>query len=100
MFPKEFHLATLTKILEAAAKLHVDVNVKEIVVSVMDTLVRYVEQSESMDLKSADLFNVFWDAVTKMIIVSVAIEFWYIHSHACLLDEGNDAFGRKDFLAA
>jgi vacuolar protein sorting-associated protein 35 len=71
VFDDDYHLKSLNSLLEASAKLLPEVNVKAIVVLLMDKLVAFVNGQDEADLhlESTNLFEVFWTSVTNMINV-------------------------------
>ncbi|XP_022186248.1 vacuolar protein sorting-associated protein 35 isoform X2 [Nilaparvata lugens] len=72
VFPDEFHLATLNAFLKSCAELQPGVNVKSVVISLIDRLATYSQRS---DASSADvdrgeigkLFDIFSDQVATII---------------------------------
>ncbi|RZF33303.1 hypothetical protein LSTR_LSTR007648 [Laodelphax striatellus] len=72
VFPDEFHLATLNAFLKSCAELQPGVNVKNVVISLIDRLATYSQRS---DASSADvdrgeigkLFDIFSDQVATII---------------------------------
>ena len=83
-FPDEFHLQCLDMYLSAIAGLHPSVNVKTLVISLIDRFAGYaarVREERSTAGESADqqggisddsqLFNVFWEQVNELIEVRI-----------------------------
>ncbi|KAF5299578.1 hypothetical protein FQR65_LT09383 [Abscondita terminalis] len=75
VFPDEFHLQTLNPFLKSCAELETGVNVKNIVISLMERLAAFSQRSEGIELGQVDegvpsnvqLFEVFSDQVTSII---------------------------------
>ncbi|KAK4885950.1 hypothetical protein RN001_002221 [Aquatica leii] len=75
VFPDEFHLQTLNPFLKSCAELEPGVNVKNIVISLMERLAAFSQRSESVELGQSDegvppnvqLFEVFSDQVASII---------------------------------
>lgn len=73
VFPDEFHIQTLTPFLKSCAELEQGVNVKNIVISLMERLGSFSQRSESVGsdgaaiLKEVQLFEVFSDQVSSII---------------------------------
>ena len=74
VFQDEFHFQTLEMFLQATAQLHVNVNVKNIVIALIDRFTSYAirtrEEAESKNDASDDvisknllLFDIFWDQI-------------------------------------
>ncbi|KAF7283955.1 vacuolar protein sorting 35 isoform X1 [Rhynchophorus ferrugineus] len=73
VFPDEFHIQTLTPFLKSCAELEQGVNVKNIVISLMERLATFSQRSDSHSgeggniLKDVQLFEVFSDQVSSII---------------------------------
>lgn len=68
MFPDEFHLATLQKFLSACASLHKSVNVKNIVISLLDRLAAFAKRDDTEGIPDdLQLFDIFCDEATRII---------------------------------
>ena len=71
-FPDEFHLQCLDMYIAAVAKLNPSVNVKQIVISLIDRFSKYA--ARSLDDKTGEtgipadleLFDVFWEQITEL----------------------------------
>eukprot|EP00053_Salpingoeca_punica_P015548 m.143665 g.143665 ORF g.143665 m.143665 type:complete len:783 (+) comp16744_c0_seq1:183-2531(+) len=59
VFPDEFHLQTLDPFLLACGKLHAEVNVKNIIISLLDRLASYSSRSDCEIPKDKALFDIF-----------------------------------------
>lgn len=73
VFPDEFHLQTLNAFLESCAQLQPGVNVKNVIISLVDRLATFSQRNESAggipnDVK---LFDIFSEQVATVIQVSV-----------------------------
>ncbi|EGD79380.1 vacuolar protein sorting-associated protein 35 [Salpingoeca rosetta] len=72
VFPDDYHLATLDKLLTACAPLHAQVNVKAIVISLVERLVQFFSQSRADAAATAgvpadvDLYKVFADNIRSL----------------------------------
>ncbi|XP_066152348.1 vacuolar protein sorting-associated protein 35 isoform X1 [Euwallacea fornicatus] len=73
VFPDEFHIQTLTPFLKSCAELEQGVNVKNIVISLMERLATFNQRSDNVSsegvsiLKEVQLFEVFSDQVSSII---------------------------------
>lgn len=71
VFPDEFHLATLNAFLKSCAELQPGVNVKNVVISLIDRLASFSQRSEvspgDMEAEIAKLFDIFSDQVASII---------------------------------
>ncbi|XP_044744598.1 vacuolar protein sorting-associated protein 35 isoform X2 [Coccinella septempunctata] len=74
VFPDEFHIQTLTPFLKSCAELEAGVNVKNIVISLMERLASFSQRAEAIGtegtasiLKEVKLFEVFSDQVASII---------------------------------
>ncbi|XP_045469525.1 vacuolar protein sorting-associated protein 35 isoform X2 [Harmonia axyridis] len=74
VFPDEFHIQTLTPFLKSCAELEAGVNVKNIVISLMERLASFSQRAEAIGtegtasvLKDVKLFEVFSDQVASII---------------------------------
>jgi len=72
VFPDDFHLSTLHSFLRACAELQPGVNIKNIVIALIDRLAAYTQRTKdeggtiSTDLQ---LFDIFSDKVATIILV-------------------------------
>ncbi|KAJ5076025.1 vacuolar sorting protein [Anaeramoeba ignava] len=62
VFSDEFHLKTLTLLLEPIAKLQSEVNIKNIYNDLIDRLIRYSQENPKMIPNDVDIFNVFFNS--------------------------------------
>jgi len=75
VFPDEFHLITLHSFLRACAELQPGVNVKNIIIALIDRLAIYTQRTKDeggsipTDLQ---LFDIFSDQVAQIIMVSLS----------------------------
>lgn len=73
VFPDEFHLATLNAFLKSCAELQAGVNVKNVVIALIDRLATFSQRSEvltaDMEQEIAKLFDIFSDQVASIIEV-------------------------------
>eukprot|EP01091_Cochliopodium_minus_P020388 TRINITY_DN8892_c0_g1_i1.p1 TRINITY_DN8892_c0_g1~~TRINITY_DN8892_c0_g1_i1.p1 ORF type:complete len:782 (-),score=256.05 TRINITY_DN8892_c0_g1_i1:69-2414(-) len=70
VFPDEYHFSTLNELLDACAKMTSGVDLKTIVVSLINRLVAFVSNPQNKDLnllKEKDIFPIFFDNI-KIII--------------------------------
>ncbi|KAL1512525.1 hypothetical protein ABEB36_002106 [Hypothenemus hampei] len=73
VFPDEFHIQTLTPFLKSCAELEQGVDVKKIVICLMERLAAFSQRSDSLDsdgttaLQDVQLFEVFSDQVSSII---------------------------------
>ncbi|XP_014246771.1 vacuolar protein sorting-associated protein 35 isoform X2 [Cimex lectularius] len=68
VFPDEFHLATLTPFLRSCAQLQPGVNVKNVVISLIDRLVGYALGPDVVDAQAvSQLFDIFSTQVSAII---------------------------------
>lgn len=78
-FPDDFHLMCLDMYLSAVASLELTVNVKNIVISLIDRFAGYAARAKEEESpknenpggipKDAQLFDVFWEQITQLIEV-------------------------------
>lgn len=68
VFPDEFHLATLSSLLKACAELHPGVNVKTIIISLIDRLAMFATREDGAGIPdSVRLFDIFSEQVADVI---------------------------------
>ncbi|EEC19703.1 vacuolar sorting protein, putative, partial [Ixodes scapularis] len=68
VFPDEFHLQTLSSFLKACAELRQQVNVKNIIISLIDRLASYAMKEDGPGIPSdIKLFDIFSDQVAQVI---------------------------------
>eukprot|EP01111_Echinosteliopsis_oligospora_P010949 TRINITY_DN3495_c0_g1_i3.p1 TRINITY_DN3495_c0_g1~~TRINITY_DN3495_c0_g1_i3.p1 ORF type:complete len:808 (-),score=241.77 TRINITY_DN3495_c0_g1_i3:207-2630(-) len=67
VFPDEFHLATLEQVLAACGQLLTGVDVKAIIVSLIDRLAQFAVKSPDTIPNEVDIFNTFFLHVGKVI---------------------------------
>ncbi|CAL4064925.1 unnamed protein product [Meganyctiphanes norvegica] len=68
VFPDEFHLQTLSAFLKACAELHQDVNVKNIIISLIDRLANYAHREDGPGIPDdIKLFDIFSEQVSQVI---------------------------------
>ncbi|KAL1115285.1 hypothetical protein AAG570_007316 [Ranatra chinensis] len=70
VFPDEFHLTTLNPFLKSCAELQTGVNVKNVVISLVDRLASYSQnchQDETSTQEISQLFDIFSDQVSSII---------------------------------
>jgi len=68
VFPDEFHLACLTSFLEACAELQPAVNVKNIVIGLIDRLAAFATREDSPGIPgNIELFQIFSDEISSII---------------------------------
>ena len=68
VFPDEFHLACLTSFLEACAELQPAVNVKNIVIALIDRLAQFATREDSGGIPpTIQLFQIFSDEISSII---------------------------------
>ena len=72
MFPDEFHLQTLNQFLQACAELQENVNVKNIIIALIDRLANFAHRSDVEGIPdSIKLFEIFSQEVSIMVQVCV-----------------------------
>lgn len=69
VFPDEFHLSTLSMFLKSCEELHPEVNVKNIIILMIDRLANYTQNNK--DSESLQLFDIFSDQVASILQVSL-----------------------------
>ena len=68
VFPDEFHLRTLNVFLHACGDLHQDVNVKNIIIALIDRLAQFATREGGFGIPSEiKLFSIFSEQVAKVI---------------------------------
>ena len=68
MFPDEFHLRTLNVFLHACGDLHQDVNVKNIIIALIDRLAQFATREGGFGIPAEiKLFSIFSEQVAKVI---------------------------------
>jgi len=68
VFPDDFHLGSLTNFLEACAELQPSVNVKNIVISLIDRLAQYATREDSPGIpEDIQLFDIFSEEISSII---------------------------------
>ena len=76
MFPDEFHLATLDFFLKTVGDLHQSVNVKNIIIALIDRLASFANRDKASGIpEDVHLFDIFSDQVASIIQVSVLDSF-------------------------
>ena len=72
VFPDEFHLRTLSKFLQACADLHEKVNIKNIIISLIDRLALFANREDGGIPREIKLFDVMSEQVSSVVQVPVA----------------------------
>lgn len=68
VFPDEFHLQTLSAFLRACAELHPSVNVKNIIIALIDRLASFAQNEEGSGIPSdIQLFDIFSQQISQVI---------------------------------
>lgn len=67
MFPDEFHLATLGTFLKSCEELQPGVNVKNIIILMIDRLANYTQNNS--DVENYRLFEIFSDQIASILQV-------------------------------
>ncbi|XP_064107288.1 vacuolar protein sorting-associated protein 35-like isoform X2 [Macrobrachium nipponense] len=68
VFPDEFHLQTLSAFLKACAELHAEVNVKNIIISLIDRLANFAHREDGTGIpEEIKLFEIFSEQVSQVI---------------------------------
>lgn len=68
VFPDEFHLQTLNSFLKACAELHQDVNIKNIIISLIDRLALFSQREDATGIPNEiKLFDIFSEQVAQVI---------------------------------
>ena len=71
MFPDEFHLQTLNAFLQACANLNVSVNVKNIIISLIDRLALFANKDDGDGIpQDIELFDIFSQQVSTVVQVN------------------------------
>ena len=76
MFPDEFHLQTLNTFLRACADLHQSVNVKNIIIALVDRLALFANREDGGIPKELKLFDIMSEQVSTVIQVVVVLLLW------------------------
>lgn len=75
MFPDEFHLQSLQPFLKSCAELQSGVNVKNIIISLIDRLAAFTQRSDpGTVVPHVELFEVFSEQVSNIIQVFLKIK--------------------------
>lgn len=75
MFPDEFHLQSLSAFLKACAELHAEVNVKNIIISLIDRLANFAHREDGSGIpEDIKLFEIFSEQVSQVIKVGYKID--------------------------
>lgn len=72
VFPDEFHLRTLSKFLQACADLHEKVNIKNIIISLIDRLALFANREDGGIPREIKLFDVMSEQVSSVVQVTAA----------------------------
>ncbi|KAK3888494.1 hypothetical protein Pcinc_007453 [Petrolisthes cinctipes] len=68
VFPDEFHLQSLSAFLKACAELHAEVNVKNIIISLIDRLANFAHREDGSGIPDEiKLFEIFSEQVSQVI---------------------------------
>lgn len=68
VFPDEFHLQTLNSFLRACAELHEKVNVKNIIIALIDRLAQFAQNEEGVGIPpEIQLFDIFSQQIAQVI---------------------------------
>lgn len=68
VFPDDFHLQTLNPFLKACAELHESVNVKNIIIALVDRLAQFAQNEEGSGIPpEIQLFDIFSDQISQVI---------------------------------
>lgn len=68
VFPDDFHLQTLSPFLRACAELHASVNVKNIIISLIDRLAQFAQNEEGSGIPAEiQLFDIFSQQIAQVI---------------------------------
>lgn len=70
VFPDEFHLRTLSKFLQACADLHEKVNIKNIIISLIDRLALFANREDGGIPSEIKLFDVMSEQVSSVVQVA------------------------------
>jgi vacuolar protein sorting-associated protein 35 len=70
VFPDDFHLQTLHSFLKACAELQPGVNVKNIIIALIDRLALYSQRSDGGIPAEIRLFDVFSEQIAQIIQVN------------------------------
>ena len=72
VFPDEFHLRTLSSFLHACADLHERVNIKNIIISLIDRLALFANREDGGIPSEIRLFDVMSEQVSSVVQVTAA----------------------------
>ncbi|EEB19086.1 vacuolar protein sorting, putative [Pediculus humanus corporis] len=67
VFPDEFHLQSLQPFLKSCAELQSGVNVKNIIISLIDRLATFTQKSDPATIAQVELFEVFSEQISSII---------------------------------
>ena len=85
MFPDEFHLQTLNAFLQSCAELQENVNVKNIIIALIDRLAMYAHRADTggipSDIKLFDIFSQEVSGVIQVTMVTPDTCTLHIHIH-------------------
>jgi vacuolar protein sorting-associated protein 35 len=71
IFPDEFHIQTLKPFLLTIAQLHKDVNIKMLIMSLIERLTSFTSNEDEQENipQDIELFAVFWNEIMELIEV-------------------------------
>ncbi|KAI8636750.1 vacuolar protein sorting-associated protein 35 [Parasitella parasitica] len=69
IFPDEFHIHTLKPFLATTAQLHPNVNIKTIIMALLDRLATFAKEGQSVEEKEGGnvLFLMFWNEIMELV---------------------------------
>lgn len=85
VFPDEFHLRTLSSFLHACADLHERVNIKNIIISLIDRLALFANREDGGIPSDIRLFDVMSEQVSSVVQVNDVINRDWSMESACKL---------------
>ena len=78
VFPDEFHLQTLNQFLQACADMQEVVNVKNIIIALIDRLANFAHRSDTGGIpESIKLFDIFSQEVSLVVQVCIYCYVWH-----------------------
>jgi vacuolar protein sorting-associated protein 35 len=75
VFPDEFHLRNLESVLSACSQLQSTVNVKSILVSLIDRLANYAMNGENKIPEEIQVFSIFSTQIARVVEVDLLFAF-------------------------
>jgi len=67
VFPDDYHLYTLEKVLDACSDVQPGVDLKQVMINLMKRLSRFVSGKKEQITGEVDIFNIFWNRLRDMV---------------------------------